>query len=59
MPLAIEFAESGLRVTGVERDPRKISVLHEGESSIEAVATERLLPLVSSPEKARRTTRVS
>ena len=48
LPLAIEFAEAGLRVTGVERDPGKISSLEAGESYIEDVATERLAPLVSS-----------
>ena len=48
LPLAMEFAEAGLRVTGVEKDPKKLSVLQAGESYVEDVASGRLAPLVSS-----------
>ena len=48
LPLAMEFAEAGLRVTGVEKDPEKLSVLAEGESYVEDVSSERLAPLLSS-----------
>ena len=48
LPLAIEFAEAGLSVTGVEKDPGKLSVLVRGESYVEDVPAERLAPLVSS-----------
>ncbi len=48
LPLAIEFAEAGLRVTGVEKSQDKLSALAKGESYVEDVADERLAPLVSS-----------
>ncbi|MEJ7873110.1 MAG: NAD(P)-binding domain-containing protein [Rubrobacteraceae bacterium] len=48
LPLALEFAEAGLGVVGVEKDPKKLSALRAGESYVEDVASERLAPLVSS-----------
>ena len=48
LPLALEFAEAGLNVVGVEKDPKKLSALGAGESYVEDVASERLAPLVSS-----------
>jgi UDP-N-acetyl-D-glucosamine dehydrogenase len=48
LPLALEFAEAGLNVVGVEKDPKKLSALRAGESYVEDVASERLAPLVSS-----------
>lgn len=48
LPLAMEFAEAGLNVVGVEKAPNKLSALRAGESYVEDVATERLAPLVSS-----------
>ena len=34
LPLAVEFARAGLRVTGVDLDPAKIEALQRGESYI-------------------------
>ncbi len=48
LPLAMEFAEAGLNVVGVEKAPNKLSALRAGESYVEDVASERLAPLVSS-----------
>ena len=48
LPLAIEFAEAGLNVVGVEKAPGKLSTLRAGESYIEDVPSERLAPLVSA-----------
>jgi UDP-N-acetyl-D-glucosamine dehydrogenase len=42
LPLAVEFAEAGHDVVGLDTDPRKISALQDRESYIEDVASERL-----------------
>ncbi|MHC4550569.1 MAG: nucleotide sugar dehydrogenase [Planctomycetota bacterium] len=46
LPLAVEFAKTGMRVTGFEVDPRKVDQLADGESYIGDVPTEELKPLV-------------
>jgi UDP-N-acetyl-D-glucosamine dehydrogenase len=45
LPLAVEFAEVGHEVVGVETDARKVAALERRESYIEDVASERLRPL--------------
>jgi UDP-N-acetyl-D-glucosamine dehydrogenase len=42
LPLAVEFAEAGFRVTGVDLDPVKISGLRAGNSHIEDVPSEKV-----------------
>jgi UDP-N-acetyl-D-glucosamine dehydrogenase len=42
LPLAVEFAEAGHDVLGVDTDQRKLTALAAGESYIEDVASERI-----------------
>jgi UDP-N-acetyl-D-glucosamine dehydrogenase len=42
LPLAVEFAEAGHDVIGVDTDQRKLTALAAGESYIEDVASERI-----------------
>ena len=48
LPLAAAFAEAGLSVVGIERDPDKVAALSVGDSCAEDVPSWRLEPLVSS-----------
>ncbi len=48
LPLAVAFAEAGLRVVGVDKDPQKLAALDTYDSYVEDVPTERLRPLVES-----------
>ena len=46
LPLAVEFAKAGMKVTGFEVDPGKVEKLSDGVSYIEDVPTGELAPLV-------------
>ncbi|GAB4574187.1 MAG: nucleotide sugar dehydrogenase [Anaerolineae bacterium] len=46
LPLAVEFAEAGYHVTGVDPQESKIAQLNKGQSYIPDVPTEQLAPLV-------------
>jgi UDP-N-acetyl-D-glucosamine dehydrogenase len=46
LPLSVEFAAGGLRVTGFDLSPAKVAAVNRGESYIRDVTTERLKPLV-------------
>jgi UDP-N-acetyl-D-glucosamine dehydrogenase len=46
LPLAVEFAEAGYQVTGVDLDRRKVAALENGQAYIADVAAERIAPLV-------------
>ena len=46
LPLAVEFARGGLRVVGVEIDPRKVERLNRGESYIPDVPSAAVADLV-------------
>ncbi|HSN76324.1 MAG TPA: nucleotide sugar dehydrogenase, partial [Anaerolineae bacterium] len=46
LPLAVAFAESGLRVIGIDIDPSKVDVINQGRSYISDIPSERLVPLV-------------
>ncbi len=46
LPLAVEFARGGLRVVGVEVDPRKVERLNRGESYIPDVPSTSVADLV-------------
>ena len=46
LPLAVEFAEVGFRVTGVDLDPAKISGIRAGRSHVEDVPSDTVARLV-------------
>jgi UDP-N-acetyl-D-glucosamine dehydrogenase len=48
LPLAVAFAESGARVTGVELDADRVAAIRSGTSFLEDVSSERLRPLVDT-----------
>jgi UDP-N-acetyl-D-glucosamine dehydrogenase len=48
LPLAVEFAEQGFRVIGLDVTRAKVDQLNRGESYIPDIPTERLQPLVTS-----------
>jgi UDP-N-acetyl-D-glucosamine dehydrogenase len=48
LPLAVEFAEAGFNVVGVDLSESKVAQLNRGESYIPDIPTERLRPLVES-----------
>jgi UDP-N-acetyl-D-glucosamine dehydrogenase len=48
LPLAVEFAEAGFRVIGVDITESKVKLLNDGESYIPDVPSERLQPLVAA-----------
>jgi UDP-N-acetyl-D-glucosamine dehydrogenase len=50
LPLAVEFAEAGFSVIGLDLDAHKVDQLNRGESYILDIPTDRLKPLV---EKGR------
>ncbi|HZS52074.1 MAG TPA: nucleotide sugar dehydrogenase [Bryobacterales bacterium] len=47
LPLAVEFAQAGFAVTGIDLDPDKVSRINRGQSYIEDVDTGLLAALVS------------
>lgn len=46
LPLAVEFAEAGFTVLGIDLDPHRVSAINAGQSYIGDVPAERLRPLV-------------
>jgi UDP-N-acetyl-D-glucosamine dehydrogenase len=48
LPLVVEIAHAGFRVTGYDKDPQKAKLIKKGESYIEDVKSEELAPLVKS-----------
>jgi len=47
LPLAIEFAKAGFRVTGLDLDVEKVAALNRGESHIPDVPSTTVHELVS------------
>jgi UDP-N-acetyl-D-glucosamine dehydrogenase len=47
LPLVVEFARAGFRVTGYDRDPEKVAALASGRSYIADVESEDLAPAVA------------
>jgi len=47
LPLAVEFAESGFRVIGLDVDAQKVRKINAGESYIDDIAGERVRALVA------------
>ncbi len=48
LPLAVEFAQAGFEVVGIDVDTRKISTLRAGRSHVEDVSADVVAPLVRS-----------
>jgi UDP-N-acetyl-D-glucosamine dehydrogenase len=48
LPLAVEFAQAGFNVTGIDIDAEKVDALNRGESYIQDVPTSILAPLVKA-----------
>lgn len=48
LPLAVEFAEAGFRVIGMDVSADKVAQIERGESYIPDIPTDRLAPLVRS-----------
>jgi UDP-N-acetyl-D-glucosamine dehydrogenase len=48
LPLAVEFAEAGFSVTGIDVDAHKVDQLNKGISYIQDIPTEVLAPLVKA-----------
>jgi UDP-N-acetyl-D-glucosamine dehydrogenase len=48
LPLAVEVASAGFKVTAYDKDPRKIAKLQAGESYIKDVPSDKLAPLVAA-----------
>ena len=47
LPLSVEFASAGLRVTGFDLTPEKVAAVNRGESYIKDVSSARVGPLVA------------
>ena len=54
LPLAVEFAEAGHEVTGIDTDARRVDSLSAGESYIEDVASERVVGVGKRLQASRR-----
>jgi UDP-N-acetyl-D-glucosamine dehydrogenase len=48
LPLALRFAEAGHKVTGVDTDPSKVSMLNSGKSYIEHIPQTKIQQFVNS-----------
>jgi UDP-N-acetyl-D-glucosamine dehydrogenase len=48
LPLAVEFAQAGFTVTGIDLDSRKVNALNSGESYIQDVPTAEVKALVEA-----------
>ena len=55
LPLAVEFAQAGFSVTGIDIDPSKVDAINRGDSYVQDVPTAILKPLVKAG-KIRATT---
>ena len=47
LPLAVEFAEAGYAVIGIDKDPDKIDILKEGKSYITDIKADVIAKLIS------------
>jgi len=59
LPLAVEFAESGQRVVGIDTNQARVDQLRAGESYIEDIPSERLQAVASHIEATTRTSRLA
>ena len=54
LPLAVEFANAGFHVTGIDVDPKKVATIRAGKSHVEDVTAEEVAPLVKQEAVASR-----
>jgi UDP-N-acetyl-D-glucosamine dehydrogenase len=59
LPLAVEFAEAGQRVVGIDTNQSRVDQLRAGESYIEDIPTDRLQAVASRIEATTRTSRLA
>jgi UDP-N-acetyl-D-glucosamine dehydrogenase len=59
LPLAVEFAEAGQRVVGIDTNQARVNQLRAGESYIEDIPSERLQAVTSHIEATTRTSRLA
>jgi UDP-N-acetyl-D-glucosamine dehydrogenase len=59
LPLAVEFAEAGQRVVGIDTNQARVNQLRAGESYIEDIPSERLQAVGSHIEATTRTSRLA
>src|ERR671920_1370205 len=59
LPLAVEFAEAGLRVVGIDVNQARVDQLRAAESYIEDIPNERLQAVASRIEATTRTSRLA
>src|SRR5919112_3597295 len=59
LPLAVEFAEAGQRVVGIDVNQARVDQLRAGESYIEDIPNERLQAVASRIEATTRTSRLA
>jgi UDP-N-acetyl-D-glucosamine dehydrogenase len=59
LPLAVEFAESGQRVVGIDTNQSRVDQLRAGESYIEDIPSDRLQAVASRIEATTRTSRLA
>jgi UDP-N-acetyl-D-glucosamine dehydrogenase len=59
LPLAVEFAEAGQRVVGIDTNQARVNQLRAGESYIEDIPSERLQGVASRIEATTRTSRLA
>ena len=59
LPLAVEFAEAGQRVVGIDTNQARVNQLRAGESYIEDIPSERLQAVASRIEATTRTSRLA
>ena len=58
LPLSVEFAKTGFKVTGIEQSEEKVATINAGQSDIEDVASSTVSALVAS-KNLKATTRYS
>src|SRR5215213_3127697 len=58
LPLAVEFAEAGQRVVGIDTNQARVAQLRAGESYIEDIPSEQLQAVTSRIEATTRTARL-
>jgi UDP-N-acetyl-D-glucosamine dehydrogenase len=55
LPLAVSFAEAGLRTVGIDLDERRVAMINRGESPVSDVAHERVSRLVAAKRRSNGT----
>src|SRR5437764_12393927 len=58
LPLALSFADRGLDVIGVDREPRVLDLVRDGRVPVQATRTQELLERILPTGPLRRTDRI-